>query len=809
MSMHTKQEPDKSEQNSSETATTGETAKAAKSVCTAADAQRIPAWAMTCGDGLPPGLVLQTKLMVSQSGNLYEQEADRVAEQVMRATDLQTSVSTDQEQAKHSLLSKPNTEPGASSATQSPDVPPIVHDVLNSGAGQPLDTTTQAFIEPRFDYDFSQVRVHTDAKAAESAQAVNALAYTVGPDVVFGAGQYIPHSNAGQRLMAHELTHVVQQSGSDGIRVDQSNEKLGHSPSSQAKSGLVQRFESEEHQHLGDVATGTATYNLGSQSDKFELTHGDIMALSGDVFPPDELFRLAAIPGGGGKKVGTRDEILWALQDPRIWEMRAATSGPYAGKKDPRFGPGGPYAGYTYSKDYSDDIQKVVFNRYRKLGAANVGHFVAPQGRDASGAPLPASNSAGGTYRTLHEIAIKEADKAGRAGVNIDMAMAREAAAQHFLSDEFSAGHLRTPAAAIREYWGNKYPLFWYNLRHKIALDTAIEMTTFTSRAYTQVLASVEAMVPELPAVTLGDLLASVYHDVDNEQGLPVQGGGRVFGDKHLDAATEKLAIQAIQAGNKDITKAYELGKQMPNPVADVDLFAQVRTTSGGVGDKYAAETQVPEPSNTEPPQNWKAPDINTLWDQKFLGTTGDTVGQVITKKVQGGPISIQLNSLAENFPLTAKLIMHPRASYLKGFVKKLQADPKAGVLDIINWAPHGMTDSHTASAARESIADLEGKGAAGDKKENLGNMTLEQRVKFVNVLIKDAWFGEVSIADQDSIIKVFASAVVSDRPEIYKQIEGHNWAGDFQRKWGSRDNLYRVMNNKHVDTLKKTINGI
>jgi hypothetical protein len=90
-------------------------------------------------------------------------------------------------------------------------VPPVVHGVLTS-SGQPLDTETRAFMEPRFGHDFSQVRVHTDAQAAESARTVNALAYTVGRDVVFGTGQYEPGTSEGKRLLAHELTHVVQQS---------------------------------------------------------------------------------------------------------------------------------------------------------------------------------------------------------------------------------------------------------------------------------------------------------------------------------------------------------------------------------------------------------------------------------------------------------------------------------------------------------------------------------------------------------------------------------------------------------------------
>lgn len=89
-------------------------------------------------------------------------------------------------------------------------VPPIVHEVLRS-PGQPLEGVTRAYMEPRFGHDFGRVRVHADAHAAKSAGAVNALAYTVGHDVVFGAGQYEPGMTAGRRLLAHELTHVVQQ----------------------------------------------------------------------------------------------------------------------------------------------------------------------------------------------------------------------------------------------------------------------------------------------------------------------------------------------------------------------------------------------------------------------------------------------------------------------------------------------------------------------------------------------------------------------------------------------------------------------
>lgn len=91
------------------------------------------------------------------------------------------------------------------------EIPPIVNEVLHS-PGQSLDSATRAFMEPRFHHDFSNVRVHADAKAAASATAINAHAYTVGSHIVFGAGQFAPATKAGQNLLAHELTHVLQQS---------------------------------------------------------------------------------------------------------------------------------------------------------------------------------------------------------------------------------------------------------------------------------------------------------------------------------------------------------------------------------------------------------------------------------------------------------------------------------------------------------------------------------------------------------------------------------------------------------------------
>ena len=153
--------------------------------------------------------VMQKRLTISQPQDLYEQEADRVAEEVMQ-TPAQTG--------KNLKTSLPTIQRLSTNDGQQENVPPIVQEVLGS-PGQPLDQATRTFIEPRFGHDFSRVRVHMDAVAAESARAVNARAYTVGNDLVFGAGQYRPETDTGLNLLAHELTHTVQQGQVGGSTV--------------------------------------------------------------------------------------------------------------------------------------------------------------------------------------------------------------------------------------------------------------------------------------------------------------------------------------------------------------------------------------------------------------------------------------------------------------------------------------------------------------------------------------------------------------------------------------------------------------
>lgn len=152
---------------------------------------------------------IQPKLAINQPGDFHEREADRVADQVMgmKAGDAPVS----QQMALTPVSSVQRHEAGTSSGAKM--APPAVSNVLSSGGGQPMDTGTRQFMESRFGQDFSNVRIHTDDRAASSAQSIHALAYTSGNQVVFGQGAYSPGTEGGRRLLAHELAHVGQQGG--------------------------------------------------------------------------------------------------------------------------------------------------------------------------------------------------------------------------------------------------------------------------------------------------------------------------------------------------------------------------------------------------------------------------------------------------------------------------------------------------------------------------------------------------------------------------------------------------------------------
>src|SRR5262249_54414802 len=150
-----------------------------------------------------PGMV-QAKLAGNPSGDAFEQEADRISQSVMRMPEPGRGQGHMDERVQTNRVS-------GSEASRA-EAPPSVHEALRS-AGRPLDGATRSFMEPRFGHDFSRVLVHSGSTAEQSARDLNARAFTVGNEIVFGRGRFAPETREGKSLLAHELTHVIQQTG--------------------------------------------------------------------------------------------------------------------------------------------------------------------------------------------------------------------------------------------------------------------------------------------------------------------------------------------------------------------------------------------------------------------------------------------------------------------------------------------------------------------------------------------------------------------------------------------------------------------
>ncbi|CAG0953874.1 hypothetical protein METP3_00372 [Methanosarcinales archaeon] len=236
---------------------------------------------------------LQAKLKIGQPGDMYEREADRIAEQVMRMPEPQVSTETKVSNParnnpiqrkcpgcnKGTKIGKEEEEEKLQKKEASGSTHEVTHGVENSisalrGGGQPLPEYVGAFYGQRFGHDFSNVRVHTDSRADASTRSVDAFAFTLGSDISFRSGHYSPHTQTGQRLLAHELTHVVQQRGGSaslGIR--------------RAPFGIARGI-------AGNCIGSADNCTLGTDIHRF------IQGLMVGLYSP-AMFAEVAIPGGG------------------------------------------------------------------------------------------------------------------------------------------------------------------------------------------------------------------------------------------------------------------------------------------------------------------------------------------------------------------------------------------------------------------------------------------------------------------------------------------------------------------------------
>lgn len=220
-----------------------------------------------------------SSLAISQPDDPAEIEAGQIANTVMRMTDGESAAAIPAAKKVHplnrSVLARQQSQ--TAPPEQHDFAPPLVHQVL-SGSGHPLDHTVRAQMEPRFGFDFSQVRVHRHAQAEDSADAVGARAYTVGNDVVFGAGQYSPETSSGQHLIAHELAHVVQNSTTSVQRLSRASKSQNQVQKCAPNPWLMARQNNEPHRliQLDFLATTSAGGNI-----EFGVPYGGPMGGTG------------------------------------------------------------------------------------------------------------------------------------------------------------------------------------------------------------------------------------------------------------------------------------------------------------------------------------------------------------------------------------------------------------------------------------------------------------------------------------------------------------------------------------------------
>ena len=305
--------------------------------------------------------VIQAKLDHGAPGDNHEREANNIAQQVVRNTSVNKFFTGGASPIQKKLQRKPGEDVVTS--------PTIIHDVLSTG-GQKMDQQTKTFMESSFGYDFENVQIHHDTKANDSSSQLNAMAYTHGNHVVFGAGQYQPHTDKGKLLLAHELTHVVQQGTQPGF-----------------SSGSIQRQTAEEENdnpilNIINLAGEAASEAITSVGDVVSSAVKHVVCSAGSASatpltnPMSDVstFQSPGASGWFGAKFGcfrsncTRRHRGWDIHAPVGTSIFAVVSGNVRRHSDP-----GGYGDYLH---LTSDADNTIVYRYAHLSSrmAN-GHY--------------------------------------------------------------------------------------------------------------------------------------------------------------------------------------------------------------------------------------------------------------------------------------------------------------------------------------------------------------------------------------------------------------------------------------------------
>ena len=657
----------------------------------------------------------------------------------------------------------------------SPGRSTLTEGLVRRAAEGPLPESARAPMESAFAESFADVKVHTDSpRATGGTQAL-----TEGSDVHFARGLYQPESPDGSWLLAHELAHVVQQRGAaptaqafapgeerglleaDADRAaDQAVTGQPARVAMSAPRGMGQAFAEEEHKYLGDEGSkGTdGKTQYVKLADNFPyVAYGDIVAC-GDYFESTaQMQKLANTPGTGK---GTREEVLYVI----FHQIQGKPT-----------------------HNISEAAKKAADERFYALAAGNVDHFPNPRAGDtakpeadlrgrknARGAP----ETAGGTYAENHTSALAEAVRAGQAGEKIDQALLLDAFGNHFLTDAFSSGHMRTPRVNISEYWNAKVPLFWTNFTwysaEKIAEHVHVPMSEGVlvaaggaaarkSDKADMAKSGFQTQMKELgiPAMGFGNLVGLSVHDYDNKKGvsaLDADGQAVTFvGDSQLPMGlskdeiakqhrnpmgrfTQERAIAAVKVSVAEVRKAYDEGKAGK----DAASVSAAMLTQTGI---YSAEAMMPQ---VLPDDDKQQKHKSLKWDYddwRSLLLDPDMQEAIrIMAVAKAGTLAGVGDSMQPKFKGDA---------FKAGVVDNMKKDPIAFVTAVIEYAPNaggGLVTSQD-GAASGYLED------ARKVKGGFESLELDQKKQLIKDLIND---GQGSTSGGAELCKLFDSLDLS-----------------------------------------------
>ncbi len=519
----------------------------------------------------------------------------------------------------------------------------------------------------------------------------------------------------------------------------------------------LQRFVESEHKLIGDLGStrGPELPTKLELGPGFEVTYGDMVAMGGDWFESvQQMTDLAKIPGPGA---GTREEVEYVL----TVEIH--------GFKD-------------REEDFSEAARKAAKGRYYRLAADNAAHFSNPRDGDTQRTPQEQASAtengkpmgAAANYHDNHRNALIEAARLGRAGRPINDALLLEAFSNHYLTDMFSSGHVRTPRQTLAEEWHAKVPMFFTNFKMFMAeriakyindhnadlgvltVDTLMfkEEGVFSGGS----LSAIEKTLGEkgMPPITFGDIVSGALHDYDNKMGVDVDVEGKrvkLFGDSQLldprAADTLRLASAAVRASKDELEEAYANG-WTPQQVLD---------RNGGL---FAAELMIPQAApeleQDSPQVAWRYDNVNDL-----LADAGFKKAVAITARDK----ATELEGIGEGLDAEYK-----REAFTNGFLVKLQGsdDQIAATLqEVIDYTPDtggGVGGNAEDFNARQYFNAAKNAGA-------LHTLTLPAKTRLVEHVLTGA-----TVGDEDPMIVELLAVNVADGVKIIKQF-GWRWIWD------------------------------